>query len=304
MRPKRKFKHKKQYNKASTDTIESQDIEVPEIVNTKTLLQSGAHFGSKREGWCPKMAPLIYGERNGVFVIDLDYTMKFWEKAKAAIYKTAFNGGSILFVGTKPNYKDYLKYICEDGGINYVFHKWKAGALTNFDQTRASIEKLQSLNNLVQACAEGKRVRSKKELLLIKHQITRLERNVGGLVSLYRVPDLMFVANMNENKLAIDEARTLGIPVIALSDTDTDPTKIEYPIPANDDAVKSVRLFINCAALEIARAKNDRESMKHSVDEDTEVIADAIEAGKVDKVVRAKEPDVEKKLQVEVKQRT
>ncbi len=218
-------------------------------VTIKTLIEAGAHFGHQTQRWNPKMLPNIYGARNGVHIINLDITMKRWEIARKYIVDRVSMGGNVLFVGTKQQAKDIVKEEATRAGAFYISSRWLGGCLSNFQTMKKSIERMRKLEKLLEdAASENTKVRlNKKERLDISRQVEKLEANLGGIRNMRKTPDLIFIVDVVKESIAIAEAKRLHIPVIGLVDTNADPGSIAFPIPSNDDATKSIRLF--CGAV-------------------------------------------------------
>jgi small subunit ribosomal protein S2 len=220
----------------------------PVEINLKSLLQVGGHFGTKTSLWNPKCAPFIYGVRNGVYIINLEDTVKFWRQAREVIVNTVAAGGTVLFVGTKKQARDAVIKHAERCGAFYVNYKWAAGTLTNFNVLRKSIDKMESLEAIVKEAAEtGKSTYTKKELLMFQREINKMLRSFGGIRGMKTLPTVVFITDAKTESLAVSEANKTGVPIISLSDTDCEPGLLTYPIPANDDAVRALDLF--CAAV-------------------------------------------------------
>lgn len=233
----------------------------PEI-SIRTLMEAGAHYGHQADKWNPKMLPYIYGVRNGVHIINLDITMKKWADARKFIVKRASEGGNFLFVGTKLQAREIVQ---EEGNRCGAFHitaRWLGGTLTNFPTIKNSIEKMKKLEELLhQSQVEGSEVKlNKKEKLTISRSLEKLNANLGGIRDMKRPPDVIFVLDLNKEHIAIAEARRLKIPVMALVDTNVDPTRIDYPIPSNDDAARTIRIFLSNVADAIIEGKKVFES--------------------------------------------
>jgi small subunit ribosomal protein S2 len=218
-------------------------------VTIKTLIEAGAHFGHQTQRWNPKMLPNIYGARNGVHIINLDITMKRWEIARKYIVDRVSMGGNVLFVGTKQQAKDIVKEEATRAGAFYISSRWLGGCLSNFQTMKKSIERMRKLEKLLEdAASENTKVRlNKKERLDISRQVEKLEANLGGIRNMRKTPDLIFIVDVVKESIAIAEAKRLHIPVIGLVDTNADPGSIAFPIPSNDDATKTIRLF--CGAV-------------------------------------------------------
>jgi small subunit ribosomal protein S2 len=218
-------------------------------ITIKNLIDAGAHYGHQTQRWNPKMLPNIYGARNGVHIINLDITMRKWEIARKYIVDRVSLGGNVLFVGTKQQAKDIVKEEASRCGAFYVASRWLGGCLSNFQTIKNSIERMRKLEGLLaDAAAEGSKVKlTKKERLDISRQVEKLEANLGGIRNMRKTPDIIFVIDVVKESIAIAEANRLHIPVIALVDTNADPAAVNFPIPSNDDAARTVRLF--CSAI-------------------------------------------------------
>jgi small subunit ribosomal protein S2 len=228
----------------NTEVTTDQPVEI----NLKSLLQVGAHFGTRTALWNPKCAGFIYGVRNGVYIINLEDTVKFWKTARELITSTVANGGTVLFVGTKKQASDAVFKHAQRCGAFYVNHKWSAGTLTNFKVLRRSVEKMENFERIVKEATDtGKSPYTKKELGLYQRTIDKMLKSFGGIRAMRKPPTLVFITDSTREALAVSEANKLDIPVISLADTDCDPATINYPIPANDDAVRALDLF--CAAV-------------------------------------------------------
>ncbi len=233
----------------SSETKTKSDYK-PVKVDLKSLLQAGAHFGHQVQRWNPKMLPFIYGERNGVHIINLDKTLERWEKAEKCLRDIGNRGGTILFVGTKQQAKKIVKGASERCSSFSVTHRWLGGTLSNFETIKRSIARMKKLEELLaEAESEDSKVKfKKKEKLSISRDLQKLEANLGGIRHMRRIPDALFIVDINKEDIAVAEARKLHIPVIALVDTNVDPNTVDFPIPSNDDSSKTLQLFINAAA--------------------------------------------------------
>lgn len=226
----------------STSTHEYRE---PVKVTIKTLFEAGAHYGHQAERWNPKMLPFIYGERSRVHIINLDLTLKAWERVRKYIVDRVSLGGSVLFVGTKQQARDIIKEEALRSDSYFVSTRWLGGTLTNFGTIKNSIERMKKLEDLLEKSNDpisGVKL-NKKERLGISRQLERLDANLGGIRTMKRLPDLVFVTDIMKDDLAVAEARRLHIPIIALVDTNVDPCGIDFPIPSNDDSPKTLRLF-------------------------------------------------------------
>lgn len=207
----------------------------------KQLLEAGVHFGHQTRRWNPKMKPFIFGERNGIHIIDLQQTLKYFEIAYEFVVEVASEGGKVLFVGTKKQAQDAIKEEAERCGMPYVNFRWLGGTLTNFRTIRQSVEKLKRIESWF---ADGTIDRFlKKERLKLERLKAKLERNLAGIKEMESLPQVLYVVDPVHEDIAVKEARKLGIPVVAIVDTNCDPDLIDYIIPGNDDAIRAVKLI-------------------------------------------------------------
>lgn len=219
----------------------------------EVLLEAGAHFGHKTSKWHPKMEPYIFGERHGIHIINLEDTRKALESALAFVKQTAARGGTILFVGTKKQAADIVKIAALRAGMPYVNTRWLGGTLTNFAVIHHVIKKFK---DLVRKQEQGELAKyTKFEQMKIGEEIEKLEESVGGIRELSRIPDAVFILDIRHDKTALREAGRRGVKTIALTDTNVDPTQVDYPIPANDDAIKSIELLAGLVADAAAEGK-------------------------------------------------
>ena len=229
---------------------------MPVKVDIKELLAAGAHFGHKTSRWHPKMAPYIHSKRNGAHIINLEKTVEALDNALPELTKLAAKGEKILFVGTKKQLKDLVKTSAESVDMPYVTVRWVGGMLTNVDTVNKQIQKLKSLEKRM-ATGELEKRYNKLEVQRFQEEIDMLNERYGGIKSMNKQPVAVIVTDMIQDKNAIKEAKTLGIPVFAIADTNVDPTVVEYPIPANDDAIKAVQTILDyfVAAIKDGKAK-------------------------------------------------
>ncbi|MBQ1563945.1 30S ribosomal protein S2 [Candidatus Saccharibacteria bacterium] len=229
---------------------------MPVKVDIKELLAAGAHFGHKTSRWHPKMAPYIHSKRNGAHIINLEKTVEALDNALPELTKLAAKGEKILFVGTKKQLKDLVKTSAESVDMPYVTVRWVGGMLTNVDTVNKQIQKLKSLEKRM-ATGELEKRYNKLEVQRFQEEIDMLNERYGGIKSMNKQPVAVIVTDMVQDKNAIKEAKTLGIPVFAIADTNVDPTVVEYPIPANDDAIKAVQTILDyfVAAIKDGKAK-------------------------------------------------
>ena len=215
-------------------------------ISMKQLLEAGVHFGHQTSRWNPKMKPYIFGARNGIHIIDLQQTVAMFKDLEAVVRDLAASGGHILFVGTKKQAQDAIKEEAVRCGMFHVHNRWLGGTLTNFATIRQSIDRLRKIeemeNNpkIVEAL-------TKKEMLGLKREKDKLEQSLGGIKTMRKLPDAIFVIDPKQEEIAVKEARKLGIPVIAVIDSNCDPDMVDYKVPGNDDAIRAIRLF--CASI-------------------------------------------------------
>lgn len=211
------------------------------VVTMKQLLEAGVHFGHQTRRWNPKMAPYIYMERNGIYIIDLQLTVKKFEEAYDAVKRVAADGKKVLFVGTKKQAQETIKEEAERCEMFFVNQRWLGGTLTNFNTIRKRIMRLKELNKMEE---DGMfEALPKKEVSKLRAEQEKLERFLGGIQNMNDLPGAMFVVDPRKEKIAVAEARKLNIPVIAIVDTNCDPDEIDYVIPGNDDAIRAVKLI-------------------------------------------------------------
>jgi small subunit ribosomal protein S2 len=205
------------------------------------MLQAGVHFGHQTRRWNPKMKSYIYGPRNGIYIINLDITKKLFDKSCDFITEEIKRGGTLLFVGTKRQAQDIIKEEAKRCGMYYVDHRWLGGMLTNFQTIKNSIDRLKLIESMQ---ADGSINRfPKKEILIMEKERIKLERNVGGIKDMRNLPSVLFVVDPRKEDIAVSEAVKLGVPVVAITDTNCDPDGIDFLIPGNDDAIRSIRLI-------------------------------------------------------------
>lgn len=215
-------------------------------VTLKQLLEAGVHFGHQTQRWNPKMKKYIFGERNGIYIINLEITLGCIEKAMAYLQQLASEGKDILFVGTKKQAQEPLREGAEKSGMPYVNQRWLGGMLTNFETLRKSVSRLDQIDRMEQ---DGSfQFVTKKEVLTLKNEREKLMKNLLGIRNMRRLPSALFVVDSKKEEIAIREAMRLGIPVVAVLDTNCDPDIVNYPIPGNDDAIRAVKLFCDLAS--------------------------------------------------------
>jgi len=230
------------------------------------LLKAGVHFGHQTRYWNPKMAPYIYGARNGIHIINLEKTLPMLDRAAAVVKKIASGRGNILFVGTKRSARNIIREEAIRAGMPYVDHRWLGGMLTNYKTIRQAIRRLKDLIGLFEKQSFGDL--KKKEILNLTREKDKLSRNLGGIKNMGGLPDALFIVDAGNEKIAIQEANRLKIPVIAVVDTNTHPEGVDYIIPGNDDSMKAIRLYAGLFA-DIILAER---SSANKVDADVEVL--------------------------------
>ena len=234
------------------------------VVSMKQLLEAGVHFGHQTRRWNPKMAEYIFTERNGIYIIDLQKTVKKLDEAYMFVRDLAADGGEIIFVGTKKQAQDSVKEEATRCGMPYVNARWLGGMLTNFKTIRTRIARLIELEKMQE---DGTfEVLPKKEVAVLLHEKEKLDKNLGGIKEMTRIPDVMFVVDPRKEKIAIQEAHILGIPVVAIVDTNCDPEEVDYVIPGNDDAIRAVKLIASKIADAVIEAKQGEQQTAESTE--------------------------------------
>ena len=226
-------------------------------VNMKLLLEAGVHFGHQTKKWNPKMKPYIFGARNGIYIIDLQNTSKLLKKAYNFIVRTVSEGGSVLFVGTKKQAQDTISEEAERCGMFYVNNRWMGGTLTNFETIKKRVSRLKELESMKN---DGSFERyTKKEVIGMEKELSKLDRNLGGIKNMDENPSVLFIVDTKKENIAIKEGKKLGIPIVAIVDSNGDPEDIDYVIPGNDDAIRSIRLLTSVIADACIEGHNERE---------------------------------------------
>ncbi len=246
-------------------------------VTIKDLLAAGVHFGHQRKRWNPKMAPYVFGTRNKITIIDLTITMKKLAEACQFLHNTVLDGGDVLFVGTKRQAQEEIVAAAEATGMFYVSHRWLGGCLTNFKTIKKSIKKLQDYRKEIETEAFAKK--GKKEQSSIRRELTKLERNLGGIEKMPKMPAAMVVVDVEKEHLAVQEAKVLGIPVVAIIDTNGNPDLVDYVIPGNDAALRSIKVLLDTLVASIKTATV--EAVKIASEKAAAKAAEKAEADKV-----------------------
>jgi len=242
------------------------------VITMKALLEAGVHFGHQTRRWNPKMEQYIFTERNGIYIIDLQKTVKLVDEAYNFVKELAANGGEILFVGTKKQAQESIENEAKRCGMHYVNQRWLGGTLTNFKTIKKRIERLHELDRMEE---DGTfEVLPKKEVIRLRHERERLEKFLGGIKNMNRIPDALFVVDPRKEKIAVSEARKLGIPVVAIVDTNCDPDEIDYVIPGNDDAIRAVKLLTETIANAVLEGKQGEQMTDINDSEDTDNVVE------------------------------
>ena len=237
-------------------------------VTMKQMLETGVHFGHQTRRWNPKMRPYIFGARNGIHIIDLQQTVKLFRQAYDKVVDTVANGGKVLFIGTKRQAQESIASEASRANQYYVSNRWMGGTLTNFVTIQKSVERLKKLEAMF---ADGSINRyQKKEKLLRQRELEKLEQNLGGIKNMDQLPQLAFIIDPNREDIAVKECRKLGIPIVAVTDTNCDPDLIDYIIPGNDDAIRAIKLFVGAfaeACIEGEAAATDKDNAEQVMEE-------------------------------------
>ena len=228
------------------------------IVSMKQLLEAGVHFGHQTRRWNPKMAPYIFTERNGIHIIDLQKSVILVDEAYNAVFQIAEQGGTILFVGTKKQAQDAVKAEATRCGMYYVNERWLGGMLTNFKTIRSRVDRLRKIEQMAQDGTFD--VLPKKEVAKLQKEWDKLERNLGGIKDMHRIPDAIFVVDPNKERICVAEAHALGITLIGIGDTNCDPEELDFIIPGNDDAIRAVKLLCSKMADAVIEANQGAEA--------------------------------------------
>jgi small subunit ribosomal protein S2 len=234
-------------------------------ITMKELLEAGVHFGHQTKRWNPKMKEYIFGERNGIYIIDLQKTLKMFKEASKFVQDQTAEGKLVLFVGTKRQAQDAIAEEATRCGMFYVNQRWLGGLLTNWVTVQKSVKRLKELDEMA---TDGRyELLPKKEVVKLERERKHLQANLAGIKNLNRLPDVLFVIDSNKEQIAVKEARKLGIPVVAVVDTNCDPSEVDYVIPGNDDALRAIRLFASKIAdsvVEGSQAANDKQTAEFS----------------------------------------
>lgn len=242
----------------------------------KQLLEAGAHFGHNRSRWNPRMEQFIFGERSKIYIIDLEKTVEFLNKAKEFLKGVAQKGGKILFVGTKKQAQDVIVDTAERTGMFFVKDRWLGGTLTNFKTIRNSIKRLKEIE--IMASDGTFEAITKKEKAILVKELEKLRKNLQGIINMTKMPEAIFIVDVKKEFIAVKEAIKLSIPIVAIVDTNSDPDIIDYPIPANDDAMRSIKLILNFVTEGIMEGKKQFDELNVSDDTEEELQEESKEA--------------------------
>ena len=245
------------------------------VVAMKQLLEAGVHFGHQTRRWDPRMAPYIFTARNGIYIIDLQKTAKKIDEAYAVLKSIVDEGKTVIFVGTKKQAQECVKEEAERCGMYYVNQRWLGGMLTNFKTIRTRVNRLKELEAMAEDGTFD--VLPKKEVIVLKKEMEKLQTNLGGIKDMTEIPGAMFVVDPKKERIAILEARKLGIPVIGLVDTNCNPEDVDYVIPGNDDAIRAIKLIIEAMANAVIESKQGESMVKES-ENDEETTMEEIES--------------------------
>ncbi|MDO7842684.1 30S ribosomal protein S2 [Sphingomonas immobilis] len=232
------------------------------VVSMQQLLETGAHFGHQTHRWNPKMKPYIFGDRNGVHILDLSQTVPLFARALEFVAASTAAGGKVLFVGTKRQAQEPVADAARRSGQHFVNHRWLGGMLTNWKTISNSIKRMKALEEQLSGDTHGL---TKKEVLQLTREKDKLELSLGGIRDMGGIPDVMFVIDANKEELAIKEANTLGIPVVAILDSNVSPDGIAFPVPANDDASRAIRLYCEAIAIAATRGGNEQVARRQDI---------------------------------------
>lgn len=235
-------------------------------ITMSEMLKAGVHFGHQTRRWNPKMRPYIFGARNGIHIIDLQQTVKLFRVAYDKVVDTVANGGKVLFIGTKRQAQEAVATEATKANQYYVTNRWMGGTLTNFVTIQKSVERLKKLEGMF---ADGSINRyQKKEILLLEREMQKLEQTLGGIKNMDRLPQLAFIIDPHREDIAVKECRKLGIPIVAVTDTNCDPDVIDYIIPGNDDAIRAIRLISSVMANAIQEGKQGQDAAEASAEKE------------------------------------
>ena len=273
-----------------TDVRQTEGGDNSSQVSMKSLLEAGVHFGHQKRHWNPRMRQYIFAERNGIHIIDLQQTLFYLETAADFIQELSAQGKKVIFAGTKKQASDTVETEAKRSGSFYISTRWLGGTLTNFKTIQARIDYLVQLETMKEKGEFA--VRTKRESMKLEESINKLHRDLGGIKEMTSIPGALFVVDVGKESIAVAEAKRVGIPIVALVDTDCDPSDIDYPIPGNDDAIRSIRLVTSRIADAIIDGRNQKESLEAELSEgSSDVTAPVAEKVEIKEPVVEDEPD-------------
>lgn len=235
------------------------------VISMKQLLEAGVHFGHQTRRWNPKMAPYIYTERNGIYIIDLQKSVGMMDAAYNAVVNIVAEGGNVLFVGTKKQAQDAIQQEADRCGMYYVNQRWLGGMLTNFKTIQSRIKRLEEIEKMSEDGTFD--VLPKKEVIALKKEWDKLERNLGGIKGMNKIPDAIFIVDPKKERICVQEAQTLGVPLIGIADTNCDPEELDYVIPGNDDAIRAVKLIVGKIADAVIEGRQGEDDFAEAEEE-------------------------------------
>ncbi|MCX4257102.1 MAG: 30S ribosomal protein S2 [Oscillospiraceae bacterium] len=241
------------------------------VVSMKQLLEAGVHFGHQTRRWNPKMAPYIFTERNGIYIIDLQKTVKKLDEAYSFVKSVAENGDTVLFVGTKKQAGDSVKEEAVRAGVHYVNARWLGGMMTNFKTIQRRIKRLEQLHQMEEDGTFN--LLPKKEVVKLQLEIEKLEKYLGGIKTMKKLPGALFIVDPRKEKIAVAEAKKLGIPIVAIVDTNCDPDDVDYVIPGNDDAIRAVKLIAGAMADAVIEGRQGEQEVAQAAEKEAEEAA-------------------------------
>ncbi|AJK69159.1 30S ribosomal protein S2 [Corynebacterium marinum] len=268
------------------------------VVTMRELLDAGVHFGHQTRRWNPKMRRFIFTDRNGIYIIDLQQTLTYIDAAFEFVKQTVAHGGTIMFVGTKKQAQEAVQTEADRVGMPYVNHRWLGGMLTNFQTVSKRLHRLKELQAM-DAAEDGYEGRNKKEILMLTRERVKLERVLGGIAEMTRVPSALWIIDTNKEHIAVSEAHKLNIPVVAILDTNCDPDVVDWPVPGNDDAIRSTALLSRVISTAVEEGKKAREeralaaSKEAAGDTEEKAVADAEKAAEATSAEAVEAPAAE-----------
>jgi len=246
------------------------------VVSMKQLLEAGVHFGHQTRRWNPKMAPYIFTERNGIYIIDLQKTVKKLDEAYSFVKSVAENGDTVLFVGTKKQAGDSVKEEAVRAGVHYVNARWLGGMMTNFKTIQRRIKRLEQLHQMEEDGTFN--LLPKKEVVKLQLEIEKLEKYLGGIKTMKKLPGALFIVDPRKEKIAVAEAKKLGIPIVAIVDTNCDPDDVDYVIPGNDDAIRAVKLIAGAMADAVIEGRQGEAAEAAAASEGADTVEETVAA--------------------------